>query len=202
MSNPAYTAVKGKTFDGDEDTLVGVVNLTSSTIPAVALSFDATRIFGFDGDEICAMTNGSLMYGSWTDSTYCSTTNPGGANNNSGGGAEGPDNTFSGITSNDEAGNVNFHGSGLGSGTGTFFSLEGDLNATFTVPADFTVSKSATPPAVTAGSSTPIVYSLDVDNIGGTTGTVSVSDSAPSGTTIDGAPACPGPCRAGRRAPS
>src|SRR5882724_4107449 len=40
-------------YDGSEDTLVGVVNNSSSVITSVSLSSVSLGLFGFDGDGIC-----------------------------------------------------------------------------------------------------------------------------------------------------
>jgi len=52
--------------------------------------------------------------------------------------------------------------------------------------AHFTVEKSATPATVVAGSSTPVAYTLAVDNSGTSTSTssVTVTDAAPAGTSL------------------
>jgi fimbrial isopeptide formation D2 family protein len=159
-------------YDGNDDTLVGIVNQTGFAIPSVALS-SSTDIFGFDGDGLCTFT--------FTGNTGC----PFGST-----GYEGPGTSFSGYSSSNgfKTGNVNFSGAGLASGSSTFFSLESSLSgANFTIPASFVVTKAASPSSgVIAGSSTPIVYTLTADNIGGTTGSVTITDTVPTGTTLIG----------------
>ncbi len=157
-------------YDGNDDTLVGILNQTGFAIPSVALSSN-TDIFGFDGDGLCTY--------SFAGDTGC----PFGST-----GYEGPGTSFSGYshTNDYKTGNVNFSGAGLAAGSSTFFSLESALSgANFTIPASFVVTKAASPPSgVIAGSSTPIVYTLTADNIGGSTGSVTVTDTVPTGTTL------------------
>ena len=167
-------------FDGHDDTLVGIVNETNVAIPTVALS-SSTDIFAFDGDGICS------GYGSWTGSTGC----PYGTT-----GYEGPGTSFNGYSSSThyKVGNVNFSSGGLGAGSSTFFSLESNLSgATFTVPASFVVTKSASPSGVIAGdASTPITYTLTATNLGNAAGDVTISDGIPTGTTyVASSAACP-----------
>jgi hypothetical protein len=50
-------------YDGDDDTLVGVVNATSKALSGLSLSSN-TDIFGFDGDGICT-------YSGWTGDSGC-----------------------------------------------------------------------------------------------------------------------------------
>jgi uncharacterized repeat protein (TIGR01451 family) len=58
--------------------------------------------------------------------------------------------------------------------------------------ASFVVTKSATPSGVYAGSSTPITYTLTARNTGGVSGSVSIGDTVPPGTTfVSGSNSCP-----------
>ena len=58
--------------------------------------------------------------------------------------------------------------------------------------ASFVVAKSATPSGVYVGSSTPITYTLTASNNGGAPGGVTISDTAPAGTTlVSGSNKCP-----------
>ena len=52
-------------FDGGDDTLTGIVNLSSAPIGSIVLSSN-TDLFGFDGDGIC-----SGDYGAWDGSAGC-----------------------------------------------------------------------------------------------------------------------------------
>ncbi len=90
-------------YDGVEDTLIGVVNDSSKTMGALALT-SSTDLFGFDGDGIC-------YYG-----VPCGKT-----------GYEGPNTNFSDISSDYTSGVVNFP-AGLAVGDSTYFSLEEALS--------------------------------------------------------------------------
>lgn len=93
-------------YDGIEDTLIGVLNQSSQTIPSLTLT-STNGAFGFDGDGICNFGAPGCPY---------STTNTG---------YEGPDNTFTVTDANH--GTVNFINSGLTPGASTYFSLEGTV---------------------------------------------------------------------------
>jgi len=97
-------------YDGIEDTLIGVVNLSSRSLTSIALSSN-TDLFGFDGDGLCAVT---------PSPAGC----PFGPT-----GYEGPNTSFSGITPNASGGVVNFNPP-LGFGETAYFSLEESLSAT------------------------------------------------------------------------
>ncbi len=190
----AATSPTEPPFDGIEDTLVGIVNNTGFTIPSVDLSSDL-NIFGFDGDGIC-----SGNYGHWTGSTGCNfPANPPSGYSNSG--YEGPGTFFTNISSDKKSGVLNLtggggsglSGTGLASGSSTYFSLENSLTAAdFTIPADFVVSKSAsTSGPIYQGTPGDITYTLSADNIGGSASGVSISDAAPPNTTlVSGTPVC------------
>ena len=77
-------------FDGKEDTLVGVLNQTGVSISHVNLSSTKT-IFAFDKDGLCTFVT-------------CSYAHPTGY--------EGPNTSFSGISSTKKTGTVNFTGGG------------------------------------------------------------------------------------------
>jgi len=96
-------------YDGVEDTLIGLVNSSASTLNAISFSGMAggIPIFGFDGDGACAAI--ACVGG---DST----------------GYGGPGVTFSGISLNQASGTVNFTG-GLANGASAWFSLEGPITA-------------------------------------------------------------------------
>ena len=159
-------------YDGQDDTLVGIVNNTGVPISTVSLSSN-NDIFNFDGDGICTFD--------FTGDHYC--------DHNDGTGYEGPINTFSDYSHSNgyTTGNVDFSGSGLASGSSTYFSLESSLDgATFTLPAVFTVTKSVTSsgPYYAGDTSTPITYSLSAHNVGDATGAVTIDDTVPSNTTL------------------
>ncbi|HEY6474294.1 MAG TPA: hypothetical protein VIY26_15480, partial [Acidimicrobiales bacterium] len=193
---PAKNLACDGPFDGNDDTLVGILNETSVPIPTVGLSSN-TDIFAFDGDGICSNSSGSPTYGNWVGQSGCPYPNGGAPPGYTSVGYEGPGTYFSNYTpttDNFETGNVNFTGGGLAAGSDTFFSLESALNtASFTIPADFTVAKTASPSAgVIAGSGTPIVYQLTAKNVGGSAGDVTITDTVPTGTTyVAGTDTCP-----------
>jgi uncharacterized repeat protein (TIGR01451 family) len=88
-------------YDGDDDTLIGIVNNSSKTVQSLPLS-SSTPIFGFDGDGVCT----------YITCTWASPT-----------GYEGPITTYSSISADQTSGIVNFTG-GLAPGQSTWFSLE------------------------------------------------------------------------------
>jgi RHS repeat-associated protein len=93
-------------FDHVEDTLVGVANESYQTLGGLALT-SSTNLFGFDGDGLC-------MY------VACNYPHPTGY--------EGPNTSFSDISSDESSGVVNFP-AGLGpNGQTTYFSLEEALS--------------------------------------------------------------------------
>jgi hypothetical protein len=95
-------------FDGSEDTLVGVQNNSNKAIAGLPLTATVSPpIFGFEGDGLCA--------GYTPGPTGC----PFGPT-----GYEGPNTSFSGISSDENTGTVNFTG-GLAAGASAYFSLEG-----------------------------------------------------------------------------
>jgi hypothetical protein len=94
-------------YDGIEDTLLGVLNKSGSTLTSLSLASNTT-IFGFDGDGAC---------------TYISC--PGATDPN---GYAPAGVTFSGINSSDTSGTVNFS-PGLTNGGSSWFSLEEALTA-------------------------------------------------------------------------
>ncbi len=126
VANGPSSGLAGGTYDNVDDTLVGLINNSGSTVFSVKLS-SKTDIFGFDGDGIEQTPNstsgltglglkGSTMSYQGTDSTT--------SNAN----LAGPFNTFSGITGGKDVGIVNFPG-GLAPGASAFWSLEEKLTA-------------------------------------------------------------------------
>lgn len=101
-------------FDGSDDTLVGVVNDSSSAVAAVTVSGPGSDLSGFDGDGIC-----SGDYGTWTGSAGC----PYGPT-----GYEGPGTSFVTDSSLPDSAEVDFTG-GLAPGKSAYFSLEGALTS-------------------------------------------------------------------------
>jgi len=109
---------------GGEDNLVGIVNLTGSALNSVDLSSASTDIFGFDGDGICGGYTFSAT-GTVGASACTGATDPNGYG--------GPGVTYSGISSTDMAGVVNFAGGIAANGGTAFFSLEGPVDLSLTV---------------------------------------------------------------------
>lgn len=100
-------------YDGSEDTLVGIVNNTSSTITSIHLSSATVDIFGFDADGACS-------------SVYVASGPCGGFRFIDPGDYEGPNVNFSGIAGSLRSGDVNFSAGGIAPNGGTsWFSLEG-----------------------------------------------------------------------------
>jgi lysophospholipase L1-like esterase len=99
-------------FDGNDDTLVGIVNDSSAAVKAVTVSGPGSGLSGFDGDGIC-----SGAYGTWTGSSGC----PYGST-----GYEGPGTSFVTKQSLPDSAEVDFAGS-LAPGKRAYFSLEGAL---------------------------------------------------------------------------
>jgi hypothetical protein len=112
----ASAGIAGGTYDGTEDTLIGVVNNTANVITSFNLS-STQDIFGFDGDGIdtynsVAQSNGSTTY-------------PATGNNPDTTGYGGPDGYFTNISADDTSGTVNFANGGIAANGGTdYFSLE------------------------------------------------------------------------------
>lgn len=101
-------------FDGSDDTLVGIVNDSSSTVKAVTVSGPGSGLSGFDGDGIC-----SGSYGAWNGSSGC----PYGPT-----GYEAPKTSFVTSPSLPDSAEVDFTG-GLTPGGTAYFSLEGALTS-------------------------------------------------------------------------
>ena len=97
-------------YDGSDDTLVGVLNQSSTAIEDLTLESTAP-IFAFDGDGIC-----SGLYGSIPGCPFGPT------------GYEGPGTAFVDIAPNFTSGGVTFSG-GVPPGATAYFSLEAPLSA-------------------------------------------------------------------------
>jgi RHS repeat-associated protein len=100
------------TFDGSDDTLIGLLNSSSQPVGNLTLS-SSTDIFGFDGDGIC-----SGDYGPWNGSAGC----PYGPT-----GYEGPGTSFTDVTPNQTGGVVVFSPA-IPPGGSAYFSLEEPLD--------------------------------------------------------------------------
>jgi len=97
-------------YDGVEDTLIGIVNQSTSPLSKLSLASN-TDLFGFDGDGICTVTPAAPS---------CPATGPTGY--------EGPNTSFSNVTANSSGGTVNFPAP-LTQGQSTYFALEEALTA-------------------------------------------------------------------------
>jgi hypothetical protein len=125
-------------YDGSDDTLFGVVNESSSPQSALQLrSPDSEPIFGFDGDGICTYALGGEGSNDTTGTGfagdgYCTTdqlngVDPGNTSDPLGTDYQGPDNTYSNISSDTTSGQVNFDTALAPNGGHTYFSLEESL---------------------------------------------------------------------------
>jgi PEP-CTERM motif len=115
-TGPSF-ALAGGTYDGSDDTLIGIINNSTSALSSISLSSN-TDIFGFDGDGIDTFG----VTGNSKDTS----------------GYGGPDSFYSGINPSATAGTVDFVTPLAAGGGNTFFSLEEAL-----VPSQVVV----TPPA-------------------------------------------------------
>ena len=100
-------------FDGNDDTLYGIVNLSTNTVYFIHLQSSATfsvnngsGLFAFDGDGLCS---------GWSPQPAGCPFGPTGY--------EGPNTSYSSISVDQSSGNVNFP-AGLAPGDATYFSLE------------------------------------------------------------------------------
>ena len=101
-TGPSFT-IAGGTYDGADDTLIGIINNSSSSLSSIALS-SPLDIFGFDGDGIDTFG----VTGNSKDTS----------------GYGGPDTFYSGINPSFSAGTVDFVTPLAAGGGNTFFSLE------------------------------------------------------------------------------
>jgi hypothetical protein len=126
------TGGNGNPYDGTEDTLIGIVNMSGADLNSITLSSPNTTfggLFGFDNDGPC---NPTFHVPNWTPYAQC----PGAT------GYEGPINTFTvpGEVGPFTTGTVNFNPA-LGNGQSTWFALEGtpdSLTLTQQQPMTFT----------------------------------------------------------------
>jgi hypothetical protein len=129
-----YSDVTQGPYDGSDDTLIGVLNNSATSVLAIPLK-SSLPIFAFDGDGICTSTgappssSGSASSGG---SIPCGTT-----------GYEGPGVTLS--SSDSSAGSVGFGATGLQPGKTAYFGLEAALTR-FDVLAPQTLAPTPLPP--------------------------------------------------------
>lgn len=98
------------TYDGADDTLVGIRNESSSAVHAVTVSGPGSALAGFDGDGLCAyVSDARCPYGST--------------------GYEGPGVTFVTDPASTDRVEVNLGQTGLAPQASTYFSLEGALTS-------------------------------------------------------------------------
>jgi len=165
-------------YDGEDDTLIGVLNDDASPVSSLELNSVASGldIFGFDGDGVCSNPNPtSGLSLSATVAAECAqntvdTTTYGG-----------PDSYFTNISSDQESGDVNFIAPIAGSGGSTFFSLENNLDGAslIGVPPDTSITtslsgggKSGPNILVPEGTAVSDAGTLSGTNAGEATGTV------------------------------
>jgi hypothetical protein len=116
-------------FDDTEDTLIGIVNNTSS--PLLSISFTASvggdGVFDFDGDGACD----TGAYIPAPPSAACPVSgNPDSTTYGHAGYTGNVAVTFSGISGSiDQTGTVNFGGNGIAAGGSDWFDLEGPITA-------------------------------------------------------------------------
>jgi PEP-CTERM motif len=102
-------------YDGAEDSLVGIVNDTTSGIPSIDLSSLTLALFGFDGDGAC-VTGGPFVQAGPCGGLRAPTA--------SGADYAGPGVTFTNIAANRRSGTVNFGPLIAPLGGTAWFSLE------------------------------------------------------------------------------
>ncbi len=125
LSDPNATTAADPTpgtYDGDDDTLIGVINNTSAPISSIPLSSTTEPIMAFDGDGICENPNDTsglpgLPASDCANVNTVDTTGYGG-----------PNSYFTGISLDYTSGVVNFI-KPLAPGASTYFSLEEALSA-------------------------------------------------------------------------
>src|SRR5437870_2259556 len=124
----------GNPYDGSEDTLVGIQNSSGNNLSAITLSSSVTgaeALFSFDGDGPC-----NLAF--HTPYSWCMTAGFTGY--------EGPDNTFTNISTDKTRGTVKFT-SAIPNAGSTWFALEGTPQSLVTV----TPIQTAPPVLLTSG---------------------------------------------------
>jgi hypothetical protein len=145
------------TYDGSDDTLVGIVNNSSSAIPAITVSGPGSGLAGFDGDGICTYAAGGISSGGgagFSGDSYCDAQQLAGTSPQD---YSGPGNSFTLDPSSKDDVEVDFPGNGLVGGASSYFSLEGALTA-----AVVTARKGGIKPAryVVLGDSVPYGHGL------------------------------------------
>jgi hypothetical protein len=163
-------------YDGSDDTLVGIVNDSSTRLYSIALNGAGTDIFGFDGDGMCTEVTITGCSSSSSAPTY---------------GYAGPGVTYTNIANSNETGVVNFAGGLAPMGGTAYFSLEEAIStvelgptASIDEPKDdqtFTPNESApTSFSCADGSGGPGIASCDDNN-----GTSDTTNTYPASGTLD-----------------
>ena len=152
------TPIDQKVGEGD-DVVVGVVNDSNGLVKSISLSGTGRdQLFGFDGDGICTYNFTGDGYCATNDNNGPSyTTTRSGTKEIQAGGKnpydyEGPDNTFSGISPNQDSGTINFITSvtpqGLTPQGTTYLSLEQAPTSSATGTALITPGVAVIPPSL------------------------------------------------------
>lgn len=113
-------------YDGSDDTLVGILNNSSSAIAAVTVSGTGSGLAGFDGDGICTYSTGGTNSSGFAGDSYCTSQQLDGTDP---GDYAGPGTSFTLDPNSQDDVEVDFADNGLAAGGSTYFSLEGALTA-------------------------------------------------------------------------
>jgi PEP-CTERM motif len=103
VANGPSSGLGGGTYDGSDDTLIGIINNSSSPLSSINLA-SSTDIYGFDGDGIDT-------FGAPSNTSDTS-------------GYGGPDTFYTNINSTDTSGTVDFVTALAANGGSTYFSFE------------------------------------------------------------------------------
>jgi hypothetical protein len=136
------STVNSNPYDGSDDTLVGIVN--NSSTPLTQLTVSGSAISGFEGDGICAFGAGGIAGDTFTSgsSSYCSASALAGTDPQD---YQGPNQTFTNFSSGNAVTIVFSPAIAAGGGT-NFFSLEEPPSNALTV---------TTPTGTPTGGGTP-----------------------------------------------
>jgi hypothetical protein len=164
-------------YDGSDDTLIGVLNDSSSSVNAVSLQgVGSGTPFAFDGDGACQVTNSGGGAGFVPPPAGC----PFGPY-----GYEGPNTSFSGISTDKSSGTVNFT-SALGSSGTAWFTLEGQITASSIAIMKATPTLTTATPGVTATFGSALSDSATLSGATAATGTITFNLYPPSSTNCSG----------------
>ena len=133
-------------YDGNDDTLVGILNNSSSPVPAITVSGPGSGLAGFDGDGICTYAAGgisNLNGPGFAGDSYCDAQQLAGTDPED---YAGPDNSYTLDPNSLDDVEVDFAGTGLAPGSTTYFSLEGALTAAAITARKGTLIPSSTAP--------------------------------------------------------